>query len=77
VASVPSGPWVNQAFPHGLGPSESVIKFPERQKLHIGNNLRFVEFQLQPMVEVQPQSPAFSFTHQVRHPNPTNAMSTH
>jgi hypothetical protein len=39
VLSVPSGPWVHQAFPRGLGQSESVIEFSERKKSRIGRDL--------------------------------------
>jgi hypothetical protein len=54
VLSVPSGPRVHQAFPRGLGQSESVIDFSERKKSRIGCDLRTVEFRLQPTVEIKP-----------------------
>jgi hypothetical protein len=36
-----------------------------------------VELQLQPTVEVQPQSPGFTFTHRVSHPKPSNPTTTY
>jgi hypothetical protein len=59
------------------GNHEPFSKLPERHKPRIGCDLRTVELQLQPTVEVQPQSPGFTFTHQVSHPNPSNPPTTH
>jgi hypothetical protein len=70
VLPVLPGPWVNKTVSSYLGQSEGLVEFPERQKPRIERDLRSVEFQLQPTVEVQPQCPGFTFTHRVSHPQP-------
>ena len=77
VLPVLAGSRVHKTVSSYLGQSEGVVELPERQKPRIGCDLRTVEFQLQPTVEVQPQSPGFTFTHRVSHPNPSNPPTTH
>ena len=71
------GPQVHKTVSCYLGQSEGLVEFPERQKPRIGCDLGTVEFPLQPTVDVQPQSPGFTFTHRVSHPNPSNPTTTY
>jgi hypothetical protein len=76
VLSVPSGSRVRKTFSSHLGQSEGIVKVPEWKKPRIGSDLRYVKFQLQPTVEIQPQCPRFPFTHRanhIEHPTRTTA----
>jgi hypothetical protein len=74
--SFPSGPWVHQAFPAAsVSPRASSSSRKGRGPASDVTLIR--EIELQPTVEVQPQSPAITFTYQASHPNPSNATATH
>tara|TARA_B100000749_G_C18149028_1_gene350980 strand:- start:169 stop:615 length:447 start_codon:yes stop_codon:yes gene_type:complete len=69
VATVLPATGVREHVPGNLAQSDSIIKLPVRQQPRIGSDLGTVEFQLQPTVKIQPQNPAFRFTHRVSHIN--------
>ena len=54
VLTVLPGSRVDKALSGEIAHSERIVKFPEGQKTRIGGDLRTVEFQLQPTVEIQP-----------------------
>ena len=69
VATVLPATGVREHVPGNLAQSDSIIKLPVRQQPRIGSDLGTVEFQLLPTVKIQPQNPAFRFTHRVSHIN--------
>jgi hypothetical protein len=77
MLSVPSGPRVHKPLSGRLRQSEGFIKLPERKEPCIGRDLGTVEFQLQAPIEIKPQCPGFTFTHQVSHLNPSNPTATY
>jgi hypothetical protein len=54
VLSVLAGSGIDQALARDLGQSGSIIEFPKGKQASIRCDLRAVELQLQPTVEIEP-----------------------
>jgi hypothetical protein len=70
VLAILAGSGVDQPFTCRFGQTESVIQFPREKKPRIGSDLRAMEFQLKPTLEIKPQNLSFVFTHRVGHSFP-------
>src|SRR5512134_422543 len=77
VLSVLAGSGIDQALAHDLRQSERIIEFPKGKQASIRRDLRAVELQLQPTVEIEPQHPGFAFTRRVSHPILSNLSATY
>ena len=77
VATVLPTTGVREHVPGNLAQSDSIIELPVRPPPSIGSDLRTVEFPLLPTVKIQPQNPAFRFTHRVSHFNTPDTPITY
>ena len=77
VLAVLPGSGIDQPFTRDLGEPEDVIEFPKGKQARIRRDLRTMELELQPKIEIEPQHPGFAFTCRVSHDVTSIAISTH
>jgi hypothetical protein len=76
MPSVLAAPTLRQRRARRIGQPERVVQFPVGQQAGVGGDAAAVKFQLQPPVEINPQSTAIRFTRWVFHARPSDSTTT-